>query len=174
MTGSMKSSSPCDGFLACRVESQLAEIGYRNANLKTEPFDINRPGVDAGKCPVSRILGVSASRSSSFVGIGVGALGLDGVDLKQWNDTFAVNLTGPMLCCRKALRHLDDGASMVFISSIAGLRSGSRSTAVLPAYRPEPGEEDLLRRRGDRGNKSTADRHPNDACIAIFVSISTS
>jgi len=37
------------------------------------------------------------------VGIGVGALGLDGVDLKEWNDTFAVNLTGPMLCCRKAL-----------------------------------------------------------------------
>ena len=28
------------------------------------------------------------------VGIGVGALGLDGVDLKEWNDTFAVNLTG--------------------------------------------------------------------------------
>ncbi len=38
------------------------------------------------------------------VGIGVGALGLDSVDLKEWNDTFAVNLTGPMLCCRKALQ----------------------------------------------------------------------
>jgi len=59
------------------------------------------------------------------VGIGVGALGLDGVDLKQWNDTLAVNLSGPMLCCRKALKHLADGASVVFISSIAGLRSGS-------------------------------------------------
>jgi len=63
------------------------------------------------------------------VGIGVGAHGLDGVDLKEWNDTFAVNLTGPMLCCRKALRHLDPGASIVFISSIAGLRSGSRLVA---------------------------------------------
>lgn len=63
------------------------------------------------------------------VGIGVGALGLDSVDLKEWNDTFAVNLTGPMLCCRKALRHLDPGASIVFISSIAGLRSGSRLVA---------------------------------------------
>src|ERR1700730_3533428 len=63
------------------------------------------------------------------VGIGVGALGLDGVDLKEWNDTFAVNLTGPMLCCRKALRHLDPGSSIVFISSIAGLRSGSRLVA---------------------------------------------
>jgi len=63
------------------------------------------------------------------VGIGVGALGLDGVDLKQWNDTFAVNLTGPMLCCRKALKNIADGASIVFISSIAGLRSGSRLIA---------------------------------------------
>jgi len=63
------------------------------------------------------------------VGIGVGALGLDGVDLKEWNDTLAVNLGGPMLCCRKALRNMADGASIVFISSIAGLRSGSRLIA---------------------------------------------
>src|SRR5882672_5911295 len=63
------------------------------------------------------------------VGIGVGALCLDGVDLREWNDTFAVNLTGPMLCCRKALRHLDPGSSIVFISSIAALRSGSRLIA---------------------------------------------
>ena len=63
------------------------------------------------------------------VGIGVGAHGLDGVDLKEWNDTFAVNLTGPMLCCRKALKHIADGSSIVFISSIAALRSGSRLIA---------------------------------------------
>jgi len=63
------------------------------------------------------------------VGIGVGALGLDNIDLKAWNDTFAVNVTGPMLCCRKALRHLADGASIVFISSIAALRTGSQLAA---------------------------------------------
>jgi NAD(P)-dependent dehydrogenase (short-subunit alcohol dehydrogenase family) len=63
------------------------------------------------------------------VGIGVGALGLDGVKVKEWNDTFAVNLTGPMLCSRKALKHLADGSSIVFISSIAALRSGSRLIA---------------------------------------------
>ena len=63
------------------------------------------------------------------VGIGVGALGLDGVDLKEWNDTFAVNLTGPMLCCREGLKHLADGSSIVLISSIAALRSGSQLIA---------------------------------------------
>jgi NAD(P)-dependent dehydrogenase (short-subunit alcohol dehydrogenase family) len=63
------------------------------------------------------------------VGIGLGKLGLGSVDLKEWNDTFAVNLTGPMLCCRKALGHIADGGSIVFISSIAALRTGSRLIA---------------------------------------------
>jgi NAD(P)-dependent dehydrogenase (short-subunit alcohol dehydrogenase family) len=63
------------------------------------------------------------------VGIGVGGLGLDAVKLKEWNDTLAVNLSGPMLCCRTALKRLADGSSVVFISSIAGLRSGSRLIA---------------------------------------------
>jgi NAD(P)-dependent dehydrogenase (short-subunit alcohol dehydrogenase family) len=35
-----------------------------------------------------------------------------------------------MLCCREALPLLDEGSSIVFISSIAGITSGSR----LPAY----------------------------------------
>jgi NAD(P)-dependent dehydrogenase (short-subunit alcohol dehydrogenase family) len=35
-----------------------------------------------------------------------------------------------MLCCREALPKLAEGSSVVFISSIAGLRAGSR----LPAY----------------------------------------
>jgi len=63
------------------------------------------------------------------VGIGVGGLGLDAVKLKEWNDTLTVNLSGPMLCCRAVLKHLADGSSVVFISSIAGLRSGSRLIA---------------------------------------------
>ena len=63
------------------------------------------------------------------VGIGLGALGLGSIDLKEWNETFAVNLTGPMLCCRKGLKHIADGGSIVFISSIAALRTGSRLIA---------------------------------------------
>ena len=54
---------------------------------------------------------------------------LDAIKLKEWNDTLTVNLSGPMLCCRAALKHLADGSSVVFISSIAGLRSGSRLIA---------------------------------------------
>ncbi len=64
------------------------------------------------------------------VGIGVGALGLAGTTTESWDRTFAVNVRGAMLCCRAALPALADGAPIVFISSIAGLTSGSQ----LPAY----------------------------------------
>ncbi len=64
------------------------------------------------------------------VGIGAGTLGLANVKTDDWNMTLATNLRGPMLCCRDALPVLADGSSIVFISSIAGITSGSR----LPAY----------------------------------------
>jgi NAD(P)-dependent dehydrogenase (short-subunit alcohol dehydrogenase family) len=64
------------------------------------------------------------------VGIAVGGLGLTRIDVAEWDRTLAVNLRGPMLCCRTGLDRLDRGSAIVFISSIAGLRSGSR----LPAY----------------------------------------
>jgi NAD(P)-dependent dehydrogenase (short-subunit alcohol dehydrogenase family) len=63
------------------------------------------------------------------VGIGVGALGLAGVKQDEWDATFAVNLRGPMLCCREAFPKLADGSSIVFISSIAGLTAGSQLVA---------------------------------------------
>jgi NAD(P)-dependent dehydrogenase (short-subunit alcohol dehydrogenase family) len=64
------------------------------------------------------------------VGIGLGGLGLRGVKQDEWDKVVAINLRGPMLCCREALPKLADGSSIVFISSIAALGAGSR----LPAY----------------------------------------
>ena len=63
------------------------------------------------------------------VGIGVGALRLAGVSTAAWDATLAANLRGPVLCCREAVPKLDDGASIVFISSIAGLTAGSQLVA---------------------------------------------
>src|SRR5262249_60297686 len=63
------------------------------------------------------------------VGIGAGSLRLAGVTVKDWDETLAVNLRGPMLCCREALPKLADGSSIVFISSIAGLTAGSQLVA---------------------------------------------
>ncbi len=62
------------------------------------------------------------------VGIGAG-LGLSG-SAETWDTVLAVNLRGAMLTARAALPLLDAGASIVFISSVAGLKPGSR----IPAY----------------------------------------
>ena len=64
------------------------------------------------------------------VGIGAGGPWLEGTTPEAWDKVFAVNIKSHMLTVRAALPHLADGASIVFISSIAGLTAGSR----LPAY----------------------------------------
>jgi NAD(P)-dependent dehydrogenase (short-subunit alcohol dehydrogenase family) len=63
------------------------------------------------------------------VGIGRGG-GMRGTTADDWDRTFAVNLRSHFLITKAALAVLDDGASIVFISSVAGLQPGSR----LPAY----------------------------------------
>jgi NAD(P)-dependent dehydrogenase (short-subunit alcohol dehydrogenase family) len=63
------------------------------------------------------------------VGIGSGA-GLRGTTAADWDRTFAVNLRAHFLIVSMAADRLTDGASVVFVGSVAGLTPGSR----LPAY----------------------------------------
>lgn len=63
------------------------------------------------------------------VGIGSGVW-LAGTTVEDWDRVFDVNLRAHFVACRTALPLLDDGGSIVFISSVAGLRPGSR----IPAY----------------------------------------
>jgi NAD(P)-dependent dehydrogenase (short-subunit alcohol dehydrogenase family) len=55
-----------------------------------------------------------------------GSTGLDGVTAEEWSSIYDVNVRGPMLCCREALKLFQDGGSIVFISSIAALKAGSQ------------------------------------------------
>ena len=64
------------------------------------------------------------------VGIAAGSGWLAGTSADDWDITSAVNLRGHFLLCRAALPVMDDGGAIVLISSVAGLRPGSR----LPAY----------------------------------------
>lgn len=64
------------------------------------------------------------------VGIGAGGPWLEGTTAETWDRVFAVNIRSHMLTVRSALPILREGSSIVFISSIAGLKPGSR----LPAY----------------------------------------
>ena len=63
------------------------------------------------------------------VGIGGKPL-LENNDAAAWDLTFAVNLRSHMLSVRAAWPHLAAASSIVFISSIAGIKPGSR----IPAY----------------------------------------
>jgi NAD(P)-dependent dehydrogenase (short-subunit alcohol dehydrogenase family) len=63
------------------------------------------------------------------VGIGAGR-GMAGTSSQEWDRVFAVNLRAHFLTARAALPHLGPGGSIVFVSSVAGLRPGTNA----PAY----------------------------------------
>jgi len=63
------------------------------------------------------------------VGIGAGVR-LEGTTPEIWDRVLAVNLRSHMLIARHALPTLPEGASIVFVSSVAGLRPGSQ----IPSY----------------------------------------
>ena len=63
------------------------------------------------------------------VGIGRGG-GIANTSVDDWDQVFAVNLRSHFLITQAAFDGLDEGASIVFIGSLAGLQPGSR----LPAY----------------------------------------
>jgi NAD(P)-dependent dehydrogenase (short-subunit alcohol dehydrogenase family) len=63
------------------------------------------------------------------VGIGLGA-GLAGTSAADWDTVFAVNVRSHFLTLQAALPLMSEGGSVVLISSLAGLKPGSR----LPAY----------------------------------------
>lgn len=89
-----------------------------------KPEDVTRMVEEA----MERLGGLDAVALNA--GVGVGALGLAGATAEDWDQTLAINLRGPMLCCKAALPVMSEGGAIVFISSIAGLKPGSR----LPAY----------------------------------------
>jgi NAD(P)-dependent dehydrogenase (short-subunit alcohol dehydrogenase family) len=63
------------------------------------------------------------------VGIGLGG-GLAGTSIDDWDLVFAVNVRAHFAALQAALPLMTDGGSIVLISSLAGLKPGSR----LPAY----------------------------------------
>jgi NAD(P)-dependent dehydrogenase (short-subunit alcohol dehydrogenase family) len=63
------------------------------------------------------------------VGIGRG-MGLKHTTADDWDMTFAVNVRSHFLVSKAALPRMGEGGAIVFISSVAGLRPGSR----LPSY----------------------------------------
>src|SRR2546423_1183530 len=88
---------------------------------------------DEGQCTsmVEQAVTLLGGLDGLVLNVGIGRGGrLEGTSASDWDITFAVNLRSHFLTCRAALPRMEDGSSIVFISSIAGLTPGSQ----LPAY----------------------------------------
>lgn len=112
------------------AKETVAQIAKEGGKASAIEADISKPGdIERMVAEAEKALG-GLDGLVLNVGIGVGGLGLEGATPEDWDKVLAVNLRGPMLCCKAALPRLADGSPVVFISSIAGPIAGSR----LPAY----------------------------------------
>jgi NAD(P)-dependent dehydrogenase (short-subunit alcohol dehydrogenase family) len=130
--------------LLCAREGAKVAVADRNAPSAAETVAmVEREG--GSGCVIRADIGVEADVARMIdeartalggldgmvlnVGIAAGTLGLENTIVAEWDRVLAVNLRGPMLCCRDGLRHLDDGSSVVFISSLAALKAATRSAS---------------------------------------------
>lgn len=87
---------------------------------------------DVAEAETCRRIVADAGRITDLVlnvGIGRGG-GIRNTSAQDWDHVFAVNLRGHFLLTQAAFDQLGEGASIVYMGSVAGLQPGSR----LPAY----------------------------------------
>jgi NAD(P)-dependent dehydrogenase (short-subunit alcohol dehydrogenase family) len=112
---------------AARFTAALVEAEGASAHVLTA--DVSDPDACAGVVDAAAAAMDGLDGLVCNVGIGAG-MGMQGTTAEQWDDVFAVNVRAHFLLCRAALPRLGEGASIVFVSSVAGLRAGTR----IPAY----------------------------------------
>jgi len=115
--------------LGATVDLAVREFGAAEQRAHTIEGDVRDPDVpDAAVREAVEALG-GLDGVVYNVGIGAGS-GLAGTSVDDWDRVFSVNLRGAMLTAKAALPVLPAGGSIVFISSLAGLKPGTG----IPAY----------------------------------------
>jgi NAD(P)-dependent dehydrogenase (short-subunit alcohol dehydrogenase family) len=111
------------------AETTAAQIAGEGGTAVTIVADMARPAdVQAMVRDASAALG---GLDGLVYNVGIAERhGLDGTTPDSWDLVLGVNLRGAMLAARAALPILGDGGAIVFTSSIAGIKPGSR----IPAY----------------------------------------
>lgn len=111
------------------AEATVARIGGEGGEAVAVIADMARP--DDPQAMVSEAGAAFGGLDGVVYNVGIAdRLGLDGATADGWDRVLAVNLRGAMLTVRAAMPVLSDGGSIVFTSSIAGMKPGSR----IPAY----------------------------------------
>jgi len=103
----------------------------RAEGARAEPIQADVTDADACARMVSDAQGVLGGIDALVLNVGIGlGGGLAGTSARDWDTVFAVNVRSHFLALQAALPEMADGGSVVLISSLAGLKPGSR----LPAY----------------------------------------
>ena len=114
---------------ATSADETVARVAAEGGTATTFAADVADPAsIEAMVAAAVEALG---GLDGVVYNVGIGAAhGLERATADAWDAVFAVNLRGAMLTARAALPVLAPGSSMVFISSVAGIKPGSR----IPAY----------------------------------------
>lgn len=108
---------------------------------------------DAAACAamVTDAVGALGGLDALVLNVGIGrGRGLENTSADDWDLVFAVNLRAHFLTLQAAMPVLDDGSSVVLISSIAGLRPGTG----IPAYdASKAGQLGLARHAAREGSR---------------------
>jgi NAD(P)-dependent dehydrogenase (short-subunit alcohol dehydrogenase family) len=111
------------------AEATTARITGEGGTAVTVIADMARPADP--QAMVSEATTALGGLDGLVYNVGIGDRhGLDGATADSWDLVLAVNLRGAMLTARAALPVLGDGAAIVFTSSVAGVKPGSR----IPSY----------------------------------------
>ena len=105
------------------------ELDPASQRIHTIEGDVSDPTVPGAM--ISESIGVFGGLDGVVYNVGIGAgSGLAGTSVDDWDRVFSVNLRGAMLTAKAALPVMPTGGSIVFISSLAGLKPGTG----IPAY----------------------------------------
>ncbi|WOF75378.1 SDR family oxidoreductase [Parvibaculaceae bacterium PLY_AMNH_Bact1] len=130
-------------LLFAREEAQVAVADIDTASANTTVDQITSEGGTANALTgdisdpnqvtamVTQASGAMGGLDGIVLNVGIGAgMGLEGSTPDLWDKVLNVNLRGPMLICRAALPLMEEGGAILFISSVASIKPGSR----MPSY----------------------------------------
>lgn len=131
--------------------AQVTADLVREAGGKSDVIVVDVCDAVACAAMVTDAVGALGGLDALVLNVGIGrGRGLENTSVDDWDLVFAVNLRAHFLTLQAAMPVLDDGSSVVLISSIAGLRPGTG----IPAYdASKAGQLGLARHAAREGSR---------------------